>query len=202
MARPAQYNCNEVLWQATLLFWEKGYRAVSVADLVKATGLQPGSLYGRFGSKEGLFLECLEHYSAMADELRGAHADLASPLARLRSFYDAMVDDARSMDGQRGCLVVNASLECGPGEERVRAKVQDCMLQGEAWIQTQLDAAVAAGELRLETNTTVLAGCLSSSLYGYRVMARAQSGREKLRAVADASFDSQVGPWLAEPVLS
>ncbi len=202
MARPASYNCHDVLRAATLLFWEKGYRAVSIADLVKVTGLQPGSLYGRFGNKEGLFMECLEHYSAMADELRSAYDEAASPLGRLRSFYDAMVDQATSPAGEQGCFLVNAALECGPGEERLRTKVQDCMVRGEAWFLKQLTAAVEAGELRPEADPALVAGCLVNAFYGYRVLARAQEGRERLRAIADATFASLVGPWMTEPALS
>ena len=29
-------------------FWERGYRATSVDDLVRATGVKPGSLYSAF----------------------------------------------------------------------------------------------------------------------------------------------------------
>ena len=200
MARPAQYNCNEVLWKATLLFWEKGYRAVSISDLVKATGLQPGSLYGRFGSKEGLFMECLDHYEAMADRLRDEHLAAPTPLARLRSFYDAMVDQAASAEGERGCFVVNASLECEAGETAIREKVQHCMVRGEAWIRRQLDDAIAAGELQDVADTALLAGCLCSSFYGFRVIARAGEGRERLPAIAAATFESFIGPWRAEAV--
>ncbi len=200
MARPAQYNCNEVLWKATLLFWEKGYRAVSISDLVQATGLQPGSLYGRFGSKEGLFLECIDHYQTMADRIRDQHLEAPSPLARLRSFYDAMVDQAASEDGERGCFIVNASLECEASETAIRTKVQDCMVRGEAWIRQQLDDAVAEGELQGTTDTALLAGCLSSSFYGFRVISRAGDGRERLPHIAATTFESLIGPWRTELV--
>ncbi len=198
MARPAQYNCNEVLWKATLLFWEKGYRAVSIADLVQATGLQPGSLYGRFGSKEGLFLECIEHYQQMSERFRAEHAKGSSPLARLRSFHDAMVEMATNDDEQRGCFVVNASLECDATDRQIKETVRGCMERGEAWIKRQLDDAVAEGELRGETDTALLAGCFSSSFYGYRVMSRAGDQRERLPAIAAITFDSIIDPWRPE----
>ena len=38
-------------------FWERGYRATSVDDLVRATGVKPGSLYSAFpGGKHALLM--------------------------------------------------------------------------------------------------------------------------------------------------
>ena len=47
-------------------FWAKGYRDTSVGDLVAATGVRPGSLYGAFeGGKRQLFIEALKLYSSL-----------------------------------------------------------------------------------------------------------------------------------------
>ncbi|MGW2329269.1 TetR/AcrR family transcriptional regulator [Streptomyces sp. NPDC001700] len=53
-----------VLEAAMLLFWEQGYEATSLAQLRETTGLSSASLYGAFGSKEGLFEKAVEHYIA------------------------------------------------------------------------------------------------------------------------------------------
>ena len=63
MARPTKYCREEMLAKATALFWEKGYRGVSIQDLVKETGVLAGSIYGCFGNKDGIFLECVRHYA-------------------------------------------------------------------------------------------------------------------------------------------
>ena len=60
MARHAEFNRDDVIHQATYVFWERGYARTSVSDLVDATGLQPGSLYAAFGNKKGLFLEVID----------------------------------------------------------------------------------------------------------------------------------------------
>ena len=60
MPRPAEYVRSEVLHQAMETFWRKGYAATSMKDLTRATGLQPGSLYGAFESKRGCGEGCLD----------------------------------------------------------------------------------------------------------------------------------------------
>jgi len=59
VARPRSFDEAVVVDAAARCFTEVGYAATSVDDLVGATGLHRGSLYGAFGSKRGLFLAAL-----------------------------------------------------------------------------------------------------------------------------------------------
>src|SRR6187200_1991802 len=57
MPRPREFEPDTVLNQVMLRFWWQGYRATSIEDLVRATGVKPGSLYSAFpGGKRALFL--------------------------------------------------------------------------------------------------------------------------------------------------
>jgi len=44
MARKKEYDKEKVLDLATQLFWEKGFKATSIGDIVKATGLNKYSM--------------------------------------------------------------------------------------------------------------------------------------------------------------
>lgn len=55
MARPREFDLEVVLSKSLMLFAKKGYNGTSIDDLVKATGLQRGSIYKAFGSKRNLF---------------------------------------------------------------------------------------------------------------------------------------------------
>ena len=50
--------------EAMNLFWEKGYRATTPAELGEALGIGRGSLYHAFGSKHALYRRALEQYVA------------------------------------------------------------------------------------------------------------------------------------------
>lgn len=199
MARPIQFNRDEVLWKATLLFWERGYRGVSISDLVKATGLLPGSLYASFGSKEGIFVACLESYGEGADRMRAEfEAKAGSPLGGVRAFFEEMISQSADEGCRRGCFLVNASLECDDSESQIKQSVRGCMERGEAWMKTQLEAAKGAGELRRDTDTAQLAACLMGSAFGFRVMSRAQEDAAKIKLVGAAMYESLVTPWLSQ----
>jgi TetR/AcrR family transcriptional repressor of nem operon len=62
MARAKAFNEDDVLDKAVEVFWAKGYEATSMQDLVNAMGIQRGSLYAAFGSKQQLFLRSLDRY--------------------------------------------------------------------------------------------------------------------------------------------
>ena len=50
-----KFNEDEVLIKAMELFWNKGYHATSIQDLVSNLGINRASLYDTFGGKKELF---------------------------------------------------------------------------------------------------------------------------------------------------
>jgi len=60
--RPRSFCKEDALDKAMTVFWRHGYEGASMADLTKAMGINPPSLYACFGSKEGLFKTVLERY--------------------------------------------------------------------------------------------------------------------------------------------
>ena len=62
MARPVEYDLQDVLNRAMQLFWQKGYENVSMADLVAHTGLNRRTMYALFKDKDGLFHDALDNY--------------------------------------------------------------------------------------------------------------------------------------------
>lgn len=59
MGRTRSFDEDDVVAAAATSFLATGYEGTSVDDLVRATGLHRGSLYGAFGSKRGLFVAAL-----------------------------------------------------------------------------------------------------------------------------------------------
>ena len=59
MGRPRAFSESDVVASASAVFARRGFAATSVDDLVRATGVGRASLYGAFGSKDGLFQRCL-----------------------------------------------------------------------------------------------------------------------------------------------
>ena len=79
MGRRRTFIESEAIGSATAVFAERGFAGASVDDLVRATGVNRASLYGVFGSKDGLFQRCLtEALAALSPaDTSGSPADAA-----------------------------------------------------------------------------------------------------------------------------
>ena len=64
MAKPREFNYGEVVRAARDVFWERGYVATSLSQLLAATGLSKSTLYKTFGSKRKWFAVAVENYLA------------------------------------------------------------------------------------------------------------------------------------------
>lgn len=79
-------NRRRILDAASRLFREKGFQAVTVAEVMKAAGLTHGGFYGHFGSKDDLVAQTLAHalapYTGGRDDLCAYLDAYLSPLHR------------------------------------------------------------------------------------------------------------------------
>lgn len=92
------------------LFRERGYDGVGVAELAKAMGINPPSLYAAFASKCGLFEQAVEHYARgdggfIADILDRRHDPEETIRQLLLQAADAFTVDRHC----RGCLVMDGA---------------------------------------------------------------------------------------------
>ena len=99
---------SEVIGSATAVFAERGFAGASVDDLVRATGVNRASLYGVFGSKDGLFQRCLTEALVAL-----------SPADTSGSPADAAEAGHEELD-----LVLVALMEIAPGDPAVREALE------------------------------------------------------------------------------
>ncbi len=69
MARPRNFNDDEVIRGVAELILERGFDAVGIDDIVRHTGIGRGSLYRVFGSKAKLVALALEQSRSANDRL-------------------------------------------------------------------------------------------------------------------------------------
>src|SRR5690554_1038604 len=87
MARPREFDKDEVIERAMLLFWEQGYEATSIRDLKKAMGISSSSMYEVFGDKRGIFLLALARFCELE---RGRIAQMAADAPTPQHFIEQL----------------------------------------------------------------------------------------------------------------
>ncbi len=89
---------------AERLFSERGYHGVSMDEIAAASGISKPMLYDYFGSKEGLFLACVERARGrLFEEIAGAVRGADEPERALRAGVEAFL---RFADEQRATWTV------------------------------------------------------------------------------------------------
>jgi TetR/AcrR family transcriptional regulator, transcriptional repressor for nem operon len=86
-------NRRRILVAASRLFRDKGFDAVSVAEIMKAAGLTHGGFYGHFTSKDDLIAQTLSH--VLAGDAGGG--------GDLRSYLDAYLSPRHRDNAAGGC---------------------------------------------------------------------------------------------------
>ena len=190
MARPRQFDPEEVLDRSMREFWERGYRVTSVDDLVEATGVRPGSLYTAFpGGKRGLFLEALDRYSKLVvPEKMGALESAGAGLAQLRGYFDGLVKDLTTREGRIGCLMVNSTMELAAEDSEVGAIVRNHMARLERNAARALRNAKRRGEISGHIDPPAKAAQLMATGMGLMVVGKTDPGRKVLETIVDAAF--------------
>lgn len=116
VGRPREFDHEAVLSAVIELFWEKGYGATSVGDIVERTGLSKSSLYGAFGSKDELYRTALDRYLGdQSAHVQDVLVNGTSGLDDIEAFF-GRVEEQIDVNQQRGCLAVNTATELHTGE--------------------------------------------------------------------------------------
>lgn len=193
--RPRLLDRQKALEAALQLFWRQGYEGTGIADLTAAMGTTPPSLYAAFGSKERLYSEALDLYSASYGSFLRRALD-EEPTARRaveRILRDALEVYAGGPD-PRGCMLSVGTLTCAPEHEKVREDLARRRLATIERLKARLDRAVAEGELDAGTDTAALAAYYAAVIQGLSIQARDGISRVILESIVDAAL----GVWPAK----
>ncbi len=190
MARPRQFDPDDVVDRSMREFWAKGYRDTSVGDLVVATGVQPGSLYGAFeGGKRQLFIEALKLYSSLVvPQKLGALERSGASIVELRAYFDGLVSDLMSPEGRIGCLMVNTTVELAAEDSEVAGLTRAHMTRLERNAERALRIAHDRGEIPAAIDPAAKGTQLMATGMGLMVVGKTNPGREVLETIVDAAF--------------
>lgn len=193
MARPRAFHDTDILTRAMFAFWQHGYGGTQVRQLEQATGLRVSSLYNRFGSKENLFLEVLDHYLDRVVRRRIRRYLLeGDPAVGIRRFFDTTYEylaEARE-PFPLACLLTNTALELAADNAAVRARINAGMAEVEQGFADALQRARDTGQLPAQTDHRDGARRLLLALQGVLVQSRLNPDPDFLRTCVDAALAS------------
>jgi len=115
-ARSRAATRDRIVEAARYLFWEKGYAATGLAELLARAGANSGSFYYFFDSKDAVLRTVLETYRDLLDPLvvRPTFEAHAQPIDRIFALLEGYRQRLTSTDCQYGCPIGRLALELDP----------------------------------------------------------------------------------------
>jgi TetR/AcrR family transcriptional repressor of nem operon len=188
MGRPREFDLGTARSAIRDEFWQRGFAATSVDNLLAATGLGKGSFYAAFGDKRAAFLAVLRDYSGEQVEVMRVQCS-ASPRA-IEALRAVVQPDLRP----RGCFLLNCAFELAPQDAEVSALVHETSVAFQAVLADTIRQAVAEGDLPASTRPLELAAALLAVAQGLLSLSRAGLSKTVLESVSRSAARALLSP--------
>src|SRR5947209_4528465 len=116
MSKPQTSTRDRLIGSARFLFWERGFAGTSMAELLAHAGVNSGSFYHFFDSKEALLRAVLEGYLQLLRPMvvDPAFASVSEPLERIFAILAGYRGRIVATECQYGCPLGRLALEIDP----------------------------------------------------------------------------------------
>ncbi len=166
-----QFDRDEALGRAMQLFWQQGYEATGVTELLDAMGIGRQSMYDTFGNKRELFAEALDLY--ISHQVGAVRSMLRAPGSALDNLKRVMARwEQLGTEQDCGCLVGNTVAEFGPHDAEVGACLKRALEQLRKDFVATLNRAQADGEIGAHLDPEDLGNLLIVTVQGAALLSK------------------------------
>src|SRR4029077_8422617 len=171
-------------------------RGTSLSDIARDAGVQRGSLYNAFGSKEALFLTAYERYAGDYVNALQKALSVGTLRERLTAFFDLTITNFRAGKPPRGCPTTRGLMELGAAEgegldEDARKAFANLVSRITALVQDTLSAGAERGEF--DGNAEAAALHIITVTRGLAVLERAFGDEQQLRRIGAGTIHLVLG---------
>jgi TetR/AcrR family transcriptional regulator, transcriptional repressor for nem operon len=180
----------QVLSHASDLFRERGFRGTSIGDVLARTGIQKGSLYHHFASKEELGHAVLDRWT---EDMRSRLLEVltspfgAAPLDRIAASLDGFVAAQEASGCRGGCPFGTLAAEMADVDERFRLRLSDAFRKLSDAFAALVTKAKHDGELRPEADPRALGDFLVAAIEGGILLSKVHRSTASLSATMRAA---------------
>lgn len=156
-----------ILQKVAPIFNKKGYSATSLTDLIEATKLTKGALYGNFESKEDLAIKAFKYninrvLSAISKELNKSQNTIEK-LFSLTNFYRNYYNYVLEFGG---CPILNVATDTNNVNSKLFQIVNEVAKKTENNLAALIQRGIDNNEIKLGINSKVIAKNIYSMIEG------------------------------------
>jgi len=148
MKRTKDCKADAVLDAALDLFWRKGYKSCSMADVVRKTGVARYGLYQAFKDKDQLYCATLKRYhQRLQNRFVKPLSDKRSSFTTLVQHFDRVLEQLENGSNE-GCFAHQAAIERGGKDDNVDMIVSDIFNETEMVYRDMVINGIEDGHIR------------------------------------------------------
>lgn len=183
--RPKIFDQQQALEKAAKLFWEKGYEATSLEDLITIMGIQKGSFYNTFGSKKKLFIDTIKlHDTKSFTEFRKLLSETDNPIELIKSLF-LQFADGPATEHNKGCFAGNILAELVGLDENLTVDAKKYLKTLETIFFEQIKISQENGTLKNQTDAKILARYLLNLWNGINITRRIYQTNKELKPLIE-----------------
>lgn len=161
----AERTRKRIIEASAPIFNKKGYAGTSISDIIKATGLTKGGIYGNFSGKDEIALEVFEfNKDRLFFPMHEKVSKKNSSTEQLHSFFRAHGMVIRGFPG--GCPLLNTAMEADDTHPALNKRVKAAVFIWINYLKNIIRKGIKKGEIREETDPDRYARMFISMLEG------------------------------------
>jgi len=157
----------------------------SLSDIMEATGLAKGCIYGNFENKDEICLEAFNYLSqSYVNSLKEHLQNYTGAKAKLLAFLDYSLA-GKLRDEMGGCPVINFGAESDDTHPAIRERVKQVIQSSRDFITSLLLEGVENGEFSDTLNCKIQSLKIYTLLEGAVIISRIENDRKQLEQIVN-----------------
>lgn len=168
------------------VFNAQGYAGTSLADLIDATGLSKGCIYGNFLNKDEIALAAFDHnFGRVTQYIKEKILANDSAVDRLLVYPAVYRNFLKIPFLKPGCPILNTSTEADDTHPALRKRAADALAYWKRSLENQVKRGIERKEIKKETDATEVAVVMMSLIEGAIMQAKVSNRSTELGMVMD-----------------
>ena len=183
-----------IIEKSAALFNQKGYAGTSIQDIMKATGLTKGGIYGNFkkesGDKKGVKEEIavasfIHAVKVVNKEVQKRTFVIENSIDKLKAVVYFYKERVMNPPIEGGCPILNTSIDVDDTQPALKKKVVKAVQYWKERIIKTLEKGIANGQIRNNVNAEEFATLFIGTLEGGLMMSRIFQDNHHFDIMAD-----------------
>ncbi len=174
-----------IIEQAAPIINRKGMAGTSLSDIMEATGLAKGCIYGNFVNKDEICLETFNYLSqSYANSLKDYLKSYTGGKAKLKAYLNYTLE-GKQRDEMGGCPVINFGAESDDTHPAIRERVKQVIQSSRDLIASILREGVESNEFSQSLDCETQALKIYTLLEGAVIISRIENNRKQLEQIVN-----------------